>query len=341
MSYLRMVFNIRNPRFAAAAALSTAFVAASPTVWLEREAYLMGTGLRAVVSAPTRSAAIAATEIAFGEVERLERVLSSWRTDSDLSALNQAAPGAAVRPTPALFQLLREVQPWIAETGGAFDPAVGPLIDVWDLRGEGRVPGSDEVEKAVALSGDGAFCLNLEEKRVVRSHARAWMTAGAFGKGAALRAARRALVEAGVGSALLDFGGQLVAIGRPEGGGDWEVGVAHPSHRDQVAAHLVLNGRSAATSAASERFVEVDGQRYGHIVDPRTGWPVVAWGSVTVVHEDPLIADLLSTALFVMGPDEGMEWLDSHPDLAVLFLELSGDGLKASWTSAMDEWLAD
>lgn len=337
-----MVFNIRNPRFAAAAALSTAFVAAAPsTVWLEREAHFMGTPLRAVVSAPTRGAAIAASEAAFAEVARLERVLSSWRTDSDLSALNQATPGSAVRPSPALFELLREVHPWIAATGGAFDPAVGPLIDVWDLRGEGRVPEPQELEKAVGWSRNGAFCLNLVAERVVRRHDRAWMTAGAFGKGAALRAARQALVEAGVASALLDFGGQLVAIGHPEGGGDWEVGVAHPSHRDQVAAYLVLNGRSAATSAASERFVEVDGQRYGHIVDPRTGWPVAAWGSVTVVHEDPLVADLLATALFVMGPDEGVRWLESHPELAALFLVLGENDLEATWTWAMDEWLAD
>ena len=85
--------------------------------------------------------------------------------------------------------------------------------------------------------------------------------------------------------------------------------------------------------------MEVAGERLGHIIDPRNGQPVQAWGSVTVVAEDPLVADLLSTALFVMGPEEGMAWTRAHPGIAVLFLELTADGLKRRWTRAMDPWL--
>ncbi len=306
-------------------------------VWLEREAYLMGTGLRLSVAAPSREAAIAASEMVFAEMNRLEGLLSSWLGESELSGLNRALPGSEVQLSAELSGILLELEPWIDATGGAFHPAVGALIDAWDLRGEGRIPTDAELRRALAQSGAGA--IHIEDGRAVRLHDGSWITAGAFGKGAALRAARRVLLGAGIESALLDFGGQLLALGPARDGGDWVVGIAHPSSRHREVAGLVLGERSAATSAASERFVEVSGERLGHIIDPRNGQPVQAWGSVTVVAEDPLVADLLSTALFVMGPEEGMAWTRAHPEIAVLFLELTADGLKRRWTRAMDPWL--
>lgn len=165
------------------------------------------------------------------------------------------------------------------------------------------------------------------------------MTAGGFGKGAALRAARRALQRAGIESALLEFGGQLLAIGPAPGGEDWTASVAHPSRRHAAAASIRLRGVSAATSAASERFIEVDGERLGHVLDPRAGRPVPAWGSVTVVTPDPLLADVLSTALFVMGPDEGMAWAARREGIGVLFLEEEAGDVVATWNPAMRPWL--
>jgi thiamine biosynthesis lipoprotein len=95
-----------------------------------------------------------------------------------------------------------------------------------------------------------------------------------------------------------------------------------------------------ATSGTSERWAQVDGRRLGHILDPRTGRPAPAWGSVTVVHPDPLVADILSTALYVMGPDEGLRWLDDHPGIAALFLDVRDETVIPRWTGAMERWLA-
>jgi thiamine biosynthesis lipoprotein len=96
---------------------------------------------------------------------------------------------------------------------------------------------------------------------------------------------------------------------------------------------------SAATSAASERFVEIEGVRYGHILDPRTGRPVDAWGSVTVVMEDPLAADAVATALFVMGPEAGLAWAREREDVGALFLMEGPDGIEVAWNDAMEPWL--
>jgi thiamine biosynthesis lipoprotein len=307
---------------------------------VERETFLMGTRLRVSVQATDPDAGIAAIEAAFAKIRRLEEALSSWRDDSQLSRLNSAPPGVP-RPISAdLLTLLHEVQQWASLSGGAFDPAIGPLIDVWDLRGAGRLPSRVELAGALAETGPGAFELDADAGTVTRRRPGSWMTAGGFGKGAALRAAGRVLEEAGVEAAILDFGGQLLAIGSPRRGEGWVVGVAHPSRRGRSAAVLRLQGRSAATSAASERFVEIDGVRYGHILDPRTGWPVRAWGSVTVVAEDPLLADMVSTTLFVLGPDAGMAWAEAlQEDVAVLFLREEHGGLEATWNRAMEPWL--
>ena len=299
----------------------------------------MGTLLRICVAAPNAEAGVSAIEAAFAEVRRVEAVLSSWRDDSELGRLNAADPGDPVRITAELFELLEETRRWSRLSGGAFDPAVGALIDAWDLRGTGRRPGAPELVRALALSGRNAFELDHESGTVIRRVAGSWITAGGFGKGAALRSAADVLRKQGIESALLDFGGQLESFGSPVGERGWRIGVAHPGRRLETVAVLRLDGRSAATSAASERFIEIDGERYGHILDPRTGLPVPAWGSVTVLAEDAMVADLLSTALFVMGPEDGMKWAETFDNVGVLFLVHESGRLRATLNRAMEPWL--
>jgi thiamine biosynthesis lipoprotein len=306
---------------------------------VEREAYLMGTRLRVSIAASDAEAGAAAIEAAFAEVRRLEAVLSSWQDDSELGRLNVAEPGEPVRASAELLGLLAEVRSWAQRSDGAFEPAVGALIDAWDLRGSGRIPGEPDLQRALAASGRHAFVLDMEAGTVTRRVTGGWMTAGGFGKGAALRAAAGALRAQGVESALLDFGGQLQALGSPADGTAWRVGVAHPLRRREEAVAIRLADVSAATSATSERFIEIDGERYGHILDPRTGLPVRAWGSVTVVAEDAMVADLLSTALFVIGPEAGMRWAETFEDIGVLFLVEDDGPIDSFWNRAMEPWL--
>lgn len=299
----------------------------------------MGTLLRVTVTAPSRSVALRGIELAFRRVEALEAVISSWRADSELSRLNAAPVGDTVALSPQLVQLLSEVARWSDRTERAFDPAVGPLIDAWDLRGRGRVPQPAELNRARAASGLDGFEFDPAAGRAGRRRADAWLSAGGFGKGAALRDARTALERVGIRSGLLDFGGQLLALGPGPGDSGWVVGVAHPARRDSQVVRLRLRDRSVATTAAGERFVVVGDARYGHVLDPRTGRPVKAWGSVTVVHDDPVVADILSTALFVMGPERGMAWASGVDDVGVLILRSEPGLVKATWNRVMQAFL--
>ncbi len=299
----------------------------------------MGTRLRATVVAADAALGIAGAEAVFREVSRLEEVLSSWRDDSELGRLNASPTGVPFHLSAELSRLLSEIRPWVAWSGGAFDPGVGPLIDAWGLRGAGRWPTAAELERARALSGLGAFELLESGGVMVKRRAGAWLSAGAFGKGAALRAAADALGVAGIRDALLDFGGQIVALGAPPGEEAWVVEVAHPSSRRLSVATLGLTGVSVATSGSSERVVEVSGHRLGHIIDPRNGWPVPAWGSVTVLAEDPLVADVTATALFVLGPDDGWALAEARDDLGVLFLVEDGERIEARWNRRLAAYL--
>lgn len=295
-----------------------------------REAFLMGTTLRAEVAASERGAAVVAIQQAFDTVALLEGVLSTWREDSEIARLNQAAPGDTVSLSATLADLLSEADRWSRETDGAFDPAIGALMDAWDLRGQGRVPPSTLLAEARAATGFAQFGLAGLGGRAARAARRspaAWLDTGGFGKGVALRAAVAVLRRACAQFGSLNFGGQISVFGDGPATGSWLVPVAHPEQRDVPVATLRVRDVSVSTSSQSERFVDLHGRRFGHILDPRTGRPVPAWGSVTVVAADAAVADMLSTALFVLGPEGGAAWARRH-DVAALFLIKRGERLE-------------
>jgi FAD:protein FMN transferase len=294
----------------------------------------MGTVLAARVSGDRTAVA---TEAAFEAVREVDALLSTWTGRSEIARLNQAPVGARAAPSPELDTILAQAFQLADSTQRAFDPTVGALDDAWDLRGAGRVPDSAALARAIAAVGSSA--LTYADGAVIRHVPAAWIDTDGFGKGAALVAAARALAAHGITSALLNFGGQVLAIGSPPGSDGWDVPLAHPADRGHAAASLRLRDLSAATSAQSERGVRVAGTWVGHVLDPRTGRPVPAWGSVTVVHADPLTADALSTALFVMGPDDGLHWAETH-GVAALFLIHTPAGLVVRATTGLADRVA-
>lgn len=279
---------------------------------VSRSAYAMGTLLRVEIAGLERSCGLAASEAVLAEVARLEAVLSSWSEVSEVGRLNAAAAGVAHPLSPELAGLLDEATSWTDATGGAFDPGVGALLSAWDMRGPGRVPAAGEVARA--LESSGLRRLVRADGAAVRPDSVWWLDTGGFGKGAALRAAAAVLRAHGVEDALLDFGGQLLVLGEAR-----EVVLADPRERElAMPQRLRVAGASVSTTSSSERFVSVAGARYGHVLDPRSGHPVAAWGSVSVIAADPLAADALSTALFVLGPAAALAWGEAHPEFGVV-----------------------
>jgi thiamine biosynthesis lipoprotein len=261
----------------------------------------MGTALLVAVSAPTRGRALEASEAAVRAVEAADRLLSTWRNDTPLAGLNAAPPGVSHEVPAPLYGLLKRVFDWRKRTGGAFDPAVAPLVRAWGLRGAGRIPTPSQLTQARGSVGPSLFAFEESSLSISRRDAAAGIDEGAWGKGWALDEAAAAMRRAGATSGVLDLGGQILTFGD-----ETPVAVAHPRDRAVAVAGIRLRDASASTSGDSERGVVVDGRRIGHLLDPRTGTPARDFGSVTVVAADGLTADVLSTAFFVLGPGDGM-----------------------------------
>ena len=287
-----------------------------------REAYAMGTRVELAVAAGTRARGLERLERMFATIERTEAELSTWRAESEISRLNAGAGLAPQRLTPSLCQLFERLDGQVRETGGAFDPAIGSLVTAWDLHGSGRVPSGKQLAAARARSGWRLLSLDVE-RCTLQMPAGTSIDVGAFGKGQALDRVREAMDPAE--SWMVDLGGQVAVSGPPSAAGGWAVAIAHPEDRTAPAVPLRMARGSLATSAGSERDPLVDRTRVGHILDPRTGAPGRFLGSVSVWAASALAADALSTALHVMGPDDGLRWADRR-GVAALFLEVAPGG---------------
>lgn len=298
-------------------------------VTIQRETWVMGTSLVINAQSSEPEIALRAISAAFDTVRYFDDLLSTWRRDSELAELNHARAGKSIRLSPTLAALLEEVSRFREITGGTFDPAIGPLVDAYDLRGRGRKPDAASLKSALEGSGLERFELDPGNHRARRLHPSAWIDSGGFGKGAALRAAAQALSSRGISQASLNFGGQVVVLGDPPALN--LVAVAHPGKRNRAVAALRLSNASVATSGQAERP--------GHILDPRSGQQVPPWGSVSVVARDPLAADILATALFVMGPEKACRWAASQKEIAVLLLVESGPKIEARWNRPMNDLL--
>ena len=289
----------------------------------------MGTSLEIRVEAADRERALLASERAVGSLEAAEARLSTWRDDTEMARLNAAPVGQPVPLSPALARDLGAVRQCWEETGGAFDPSVGRLVQAWGLR-QGGPPGGhpDPAELTDAMVAVGLDSLRLQGESAIRERDSLVLEEGGFGKGAGLADALETLAEdPAVSRALLDLGGQVAVIGH--GDDHWAIPVADPRRRDRPVVALLVDRGSVSTSGNSERGIVVDGQRLGHILDPRTGKPAPDFGSLTVWTADPLRADCLSTGLYVMGPEAALGWAAKHPGVEVVVLKPDGERLKA------------
>ena len=289
-----------------ALAIAALVSGASPRVPVERRVASMGTTADVIVVARDRALGLAASEAALRELQRVEALLTTWKRGGELDRIDEAPPDRPVRVSPELADLLAVIFAWIPRTEGAFDPTIAPLLRAWDLRGPGRIPSAAELSAARAAAGADKFRLDASAHSVTRLDPAAGIEEGAWGKGYGLDRAAAALKSAGVSDAALDLGGQVLALGADAEGKPWRVPVADPRERGRAVAVLGLTGASASTSGDSERSREAGGRRIGHILDPRNGEPAPDFGSVTVVAATGLVADVLSTALFVLGPERGL-----------------------------------
>lgn len=293
---------------------------------LRRTRWLMGTECSVTVVHPDPDRADRAAAEALEAIAGVEARLSTWKADSELSRANRGAFPGPAPISPALCRDLEQALTLARMTRGAFDPTVGPLVAAWDLRGAGRIPSPEELAAARQRTGWQRVELAARSLRLSLPEG-AWIETGAFGKGLSLDRAAAVLRARGIENALLDFGGQLLALGDAPGERGWPVAIAHPLDRTRPALTLSLRNASLATSAQSERGRRVGGRFVGHVLDPASGEPAERRGSASVIAPDGVSADAIATAVLVLGPEGGLA-LARELFVAAGYLEPEEDALR-------------
>ena len=285
-------------------------------------------GTIAAVQCVDHASAPRVRDITQSVFDDLNRELSVWSTVSAISAINQAAGTSEALPVSPHFEtVLRFALSVSRESDGAFNPLIGPVMRVWGFNGStprSEPPTTAELSAAVARTDWRTVEItSLTNGAAVRlPTAGMSLDLGAIAKGYAVDLAWDRLCAAGYTNLLIDLGGNLRAIGESahERRG-WRTGVRNPFAQGALVGSFLLgNGEAVATSGNYERFVEIEGIRYAHIMDSRSGKPVTGMAGTTVVAPTAMLADALSTTLFVLGPEKGAELLRRHPGCEALWI---------------------
>lgn len=269
-------------------------------------------------------------DLAMQAVRDLEEQISQWKPQSQTTCINRRAGEESVKVSFEVFSLLQTCQTAYRETGGAFDVSVGPLLKLWGFyRGEGHLPSPDELRETMGLVGLEKVTLDEAERKVAFSVPGMHLDFGGIGKGLALDVAAEVIKNYGVSSAILHAGTSTVlAIGTPPGASGWTVRIRNPYNTSEYIDEVCLKDESLSTSASYEKWFELDGKKYCHIVDPRTGLPVEGMVSATAIVSSGTLSDALSTAFFVMGAEETQKYCKEHPDVRAILVPHNGSELK-------------
>lgn len=267
-----------------------------------------------------------AVEAAFREIARLERILSNWDPESEISRINAAA-GQGERPVSVDVAAVMERALTLCEsTGGAFDASVGSLVHAWGFDGESPArPSTTRIQEAAKRVGCDRARVRLDPPSIALAHDTR-LDLGGIGKGYAVDRALAVLHALGVRRAKIDLGSSsLGLLGRIDGG--WPIVVADPRDRERPLLSFRVSEGAVSSSGQRERSFLSNRHRYGHIFDPRRGVPVESrLLLVTVVAPEATLADGLSTALFVMGADRGRPVVERLPGVGAVFVEDAGKG---------------
>lgn len=285
----------------------------------------MASDFEVILNADARGMLSAASD-ALALIDRLEDQMSVYRPHSELSQLNARAATEPVVVEQQLFDLLRQTVDYATELDGAFDPTSGRLVALWrQCRREHRLPTDAELNEARARIGCSDVEFDTELRTIRFRRPGLELNLNAIGKGYALDRAGEIL-----GSSWLIHGGHssILARGSLAGNSGWPIALRHPLFPTRQLATLLLKDRGMSTSGSGVQFYRIGENRYGHLLDPRTGWPAEGMLSVTVLAPTAARAEALSTAFFVLGVEKARAYCHNHEEVSALLVPAPRDGQR-------------
>ncbi|MDQ2178601.1 FAD:protein FMN transferase [Marinifilum sp. D714] len=270
-------------------------------------------GSRFEITAVTKDAvrANAAIEAGINEIQRIEKLISSWDSDSQTSAIIRNAGIKPVQVDRELFNLIRRSKKISGLTHGAFDISYASMDKIWKFDGSMiQMPDSANVARSVSKINYKDIILVNENTSVFLKKKGMKIGFGAIGKGYAANKALEVMSKMGLDGALVNASGDLITWGKDEDGKDWKIGISNPKEKDKIFSWLSIGETAVVTSGNYEKFVSFNGKRYSHIIDPRTGYPVSGLSSVTIICPNAELADALATSVFVLGAKSGLQLIN-------------------------------
>ena len=291
--------------------------ACTPSVHIyKRSQVLMGTVVEITVAAQNEKSAEEAMTAAFKEIRRLEEIMSTYIPSSDISTVNAAAGLSPVKVHRDLILVVKKALEFARVSGGAFNIALGPAIDLWNVTESDRVPSDQELEAIRPLTDLRNIIVDEPTETLFLKEKGMRINLGGIGKGFSADYAYNVLLKQGVKSGIVAIAGDLRVFGKRPDGSAWNIGITHPRKKEGVMAQVQFLDRAdmaISTSGDYERFFMKNGVRYHHVLSPDTLHPSRGNQSVSVIAKDSTTADAISTAIFAMDPAKGFKLLESLP----------------------------
>jgi thiamine biosynthesis lipoprotein len=297
---------------------------------VEERRFLFGTLIRISAYGPGASAAVGE---AIGEMERIHRWTS--QTQGTVGRINEQAGKSPVYVGPEIIAFLQKVFCLAEASGGYFNPVIGALIELWDFdyEGKGRIPSSAEIREILPLIDQKKVVFDEQAQTVFLQEPGMKIDLSGVAKGYAIDRAWEILKNKGMTGALIDGGESSIRVlGERPGGGPWRVAVSHPRHSEWIGIVHLTSGQALGTSADTEHYIESNGRRFSHLLNPFTGYPPDDLLAVTIMADSALKADLYSTAVFVAAADD-REGLVTGQGLEALLVDSQ---LQLLMTSGME-----
>ncbi|MCB0664571.1 MAG: FAD:protein FMN transferase [Saprospiraceae bacterium] len=264
-------------------------------------------------------------DTAVSEISRIERIISSWDPASQTSEINLNAGIRPVKVDEELFKLIKRSFAISGLTDGAFDISYASMDRIWKFDGSmDTMPGEHEIARSVEKVGYQKIILDEDNHTVFLPEKGMKIGFGAIGKGYAADKAKSLLINLGVAGGIINASGDMNTWGTQSDGQDWKVAITNPLNKDLAFALVPLKQGAVVTSGDYEKYVEFDGVRYTHIIDPRTGYPAHGIVSATVFAPSAELADALATSVFVMGYDVGIERINQIPQVECIIIDDGG-----------------
>ncbi|RAW02639.1 FAD:protein FMN transferase [Pseudochryseolinea flava] len=293
-----------------------------------KQARLMGSAFEFVVVGDD-SSEIYLTH-AIDEVIRLEALLTEFSKTSQTAMINDNAGLKPVRVDDEVFTLIQRCKKISSLSQGAFDITAAPLKKLYNFKGgDFKFPDQSDINRTLTLVGTDKIEMHNDQHVFLKNKGMRLTFAG-VGKGYAADKVKALLQQKGVESGVINASGDLTVWGKRADGSPWKVGIADPNNKSKVLLSIPLENASLATSGDYEQYFEMNGKRYSHTIDPKTGIPVSNVKSVTVVSPSAELSDALATAVFVMGPDVGMNFIEQLPQVHALMITAENKILATS-----------